>query len=461
MKAATKLSYGVGEAASEVPNSLLSFFLLFFLTNVAGLPPAWAGSVLLVSRIWDAVSDPVVGWLSDRTRSRWGRRYPWMVAAAIPMGLAFAGMWWVPPLAQSAPLFAYYCAVTLLFYAASTAVVVPHSTLGAELTQGYDERTGLLSYQAAFSIGSSILGLGAAQAILALLERESDQYLLLGMAGGLVATLAAYVAVGGTWYRYHQMQWQRAGAQPASDAAWPLLQQFRVAFRNRPFLLVMGIYWCSWVGLQVTAAMLPYFVQNWMSLPERHFTQMALAVQGTALASMVAWNWLGQRTGKRAIYGWGIPITLVAQAGLFLLQPGQLALMYALGILAGLGLATAYLVPWAMLPDAVDWDELHTGQRREGVFYGAFVQMKKIGTAIALFLVGQVLDWAGFVTQSGQAGAPEQPESALWAIRSLTALIPSLVLAGGLILVALYPINRERHQQIRMQLLERARASPR
>ena len=111
MKAATKLSYGVGEAASEVPNSLLSFFLLFFLTNVAGLPPAWAGSVLLVSRIWDAVSDPVVGWLSDRTRSRWGRRYPWMVAAAIPMGLAFAGMWWVPPLAHSAPLFAYYFTV--------------------------------------------------------------------------------------------------------------------------------------------------------------------------------------------------------------------------------------------------------------------------------------------------------------------------------------------------------------
>jgi len=461
MQATTKLSYGFGEAASEVPNSLISFFLLFFLTNVAGLPPAWAGSVLLVSRIWDAASDPVVGWLSDHTRSRWGRRYPWMVAAAVPMGLAFAGMWWVPPLEQPALLFAYYCAVTLLFYAASTAVVVPHSTLGAELTQVYDERTGLLSYQAAFSIGSSILGLGAAQAILALLERQSDQYLLLGMAGGLVATVAAYVAVGGTWRRYHQMQGQRARSQPASAAAWPVLKQFRVAFRNRPFLLVMGIYWCSWVGLQVTAAMLPYFVQNWMALPERHFTQMALAVQGTALVSMVAWNWLGQRTGKRAIYGWGIPITLVAQAGLFLLQPGQLALMYALGIMAGLGLATAYLVPWAMLPDAVDWDELHTGQRREGVFYGAFVQMKKIGTAIALFLVGQALDWAGFVAQSGQAGAPEQPESALWAIRSLTALVPSLVLAGGLVLVALYPINRERHQQIRMQLLERARAGPR
>ncbi|PSP19356.1 MAG: hypothetical protein BRC58_00805, partial [Cyanobacteria bacterium QS_8_64_29] len=89
-------------------------------------------------------------------------------------------------------------------------------------------------------------------------ERQSDQYLLLGMAGGLVATVAAYVAVGGTWRRYYQMQGQRARSQPASAAAWPVLKQFRVAFRNRPFLLVMGIYWCSWMELQVTAAMLPY-----------------------------------------------------------------------------------------------------------------------------------------------------------------------------------------------------------
>lgn len=99
----------------------------------------------------------------------------------------------------------------------------------------------------------------------------------------------------------------------------PFWNQIRLAFSNRPFLYVIGIYMCSWLGLQVTAAMLPYFVVTWMGLPEQHFTQMALAVQGTALVTMPFWGWLGQKLGKRAIYGMGIPLTLIAQAGLFLL----------------------------------------------------------------------------------------------------------------------------------------------
>lgn len=242
----------------------------------------------------------------------------------------------------------------------------------------------------------------------------------------------------------------------SSSPPLPIQEQVRIALSNRPFLLVIGIYLCSWLGVQVTATMLPYFVVNWMQLDDHHFTQMALAVQGTALLMMAFWSYWGQRWGKRKVYCLAIPLTLIAQMGLFLLQPGQVWAMYGIGMIAGAGLAVAYLIPWSMLPDVIDLDELQTGERREGIFYGFVVQLQKI--AIALFMVGQILDLAGFISNnSTQVATTTQPDSALLAIRWLIGPIPSLVLIGGVIFALIYPITREFHEEILLKLTERKR----
>ncbi|NCJ06286.1 MFS transporter [Synechococcales cyanobacterium C] len=449
----TKLAYGVGELSSEVPNSIMVFFLLFFFTNVAGLNPGLAGTVLLIGKAWDGINDPLVGWLSDRTRSRLGRRYPWMLWGAVPMGVCFALLWIVPPTQDQGLLMLYYGAIAVIFYAAYTAVNLPHKILSAELTQTYHERTSLAGFKATFSISSSIFGLLLARLIFSLVPVGSQRYMLLGTIAGGIACLAAYVCIWGTYRRFHAIQSVRDQVQ--RPPTLPLGQQFRVALQNRPFCLVVGIYLCSWMGVQVTAAILPYFVVNWMGLPDSHFTQMALAVQGTALAMMLVWSALGQRLGKKAIYCMGIPLTLLAQAGLFLVQPGQVGWMYGLAVMAGVGLATAYLVPWSMLPDVVDLDELQTGQRREGIFYSLVVQVQKIGIAIALFLVGKTLDWSGFISSTAGEPTPIQPEQTLWAIRWLIGPIPSLVLIVGLVQAALYPLNRWVHDDIVLKLQER------
>jgi GPH family glycoside/pentoside/hexuronide:cation symporter len=192
-----------------------------------------------------------------------------------------------------------------------------------------------------------------------------------------------------------------------------------------------------------------------MKLEESHFTQMALAVQGTALVMMFFWSAVAQRVGKRAIYCLGIPMTLVAQAGLFLLQPGQVGWMYTLAAIAGVGLSTAYLVPWSMLPDVIDLDELNTGQRREGIFFGVVVLLQKIAVAIVLLIVGQILDWSGFIPAATSSPSSVQPETALWAIRWLIGPIPSVVLIGGLVMASLYPITRQMHREILLKLSER------
>ena len=433
--------------------------MLFFLTNVAGLNPALAGSVLSIGKVWDALTDPLVGWLSDRTRSPLGRRYPWMLLGAVPLGVFFVLLWWVPNLPGQGWLFAYYCAIAVVFSTAFTVVVIPYATLAAELTVDYDERTSLASYKAGFSIGSSILALGLAQAIVALVEDPRRQFGLLGVICGCLAALAAYICVWGTYRRFRGVQAWRNGADRPTTL--PFGQQVRLALSSRPFISVAGIYLCSWLGLQVTAAILPYFVAHWMGLPDRHFTQMALAVQGTALVAMLGWNAIGQRVGKRAVYGMGIPLTLVAQAGLFWLQPGQVGWMYGLAAMAGVGLSVAYLVPWSMLPDVVDLDELNTGYRREGMFYGFVVQVQKFAVAIALLLVGKVLDGAGLLPTVAGSVPPIQPDSALMAIRWAIGPIPSLVLIGGLAFAGRYSITREVHGQIVRQLERRRQVGQR
>ena len=447
----TKLAYGVGELGGAIPNNILVFFALYFFTNVAGLNPSFAGSLVLVGKAWDALNDPLIGWLSDKTRSPLGRRYPWMLVGAIPLAISFFLFWVIPPTRNQWLLFIYYNIVSILFYAAVSSVLVPFSTLGAELTEGYNERTNIISFRSSFAIGGSIFSLILAQFILGIVE-PPQSYLYLGATSGLLSIVAVYLCVWGTYKRYKFMQKKRQQIQRKPSE--PILKQFQIALSNKPFLCVIGIYLCSWLGVQVTAAILPYFVIDWMKLPKSHFTQMALAVQGTALIMMPFWSVMGQKLGKKAIYCMGIPTTIVAQAGFLFLQPGQVTLMYILAIMAGIGISVAYLVPWSMLPDVVDLDELNTGQRREGIFYGFVVQLQKFGVAGALFLVGKILDWSGLIPTVASETPPIQPNSVLWAIRLIIGPMPTLMLILGLVIAYFYPITRSKHEEIVLKISE-------
>lgn len=460
----TKLAYGAGDLGPAITANILAFFLLFFFTNVAGLNVGLAGSILMIGKIWDAVNDPLVGMLSDRTRSRWGRRLPWMLYGALPFGCFYFLQWVVPrfssdPTTNQWALFAYYILIAIIFNTFYTAVNLPYTALTAEITQDYNERTQLNSFRFAFSIGGSILSLVLAQIIFSVVKVEGDsastqklQYAVLAIACAILAVVPLYWCVWGIRRRVLQMERRRT--EGVQEAEIPFLEQLRIAFSNRPFLYVIGIYFCSWLAVQVTASILPFFVVTWMGLPEAQFVQVTLAVQGTALVMLFVWSAVSQRVGKKAVYFMGMALWIIAQGGLFFLQAGQIGLMYVLAVMAGVGVATAYLVPWSMIPDVVELDELQTGQRREGVFYAFMVLLQKVGLALGLFILGLALDWAGFVE-----GKPriDQPESALTAIRVAIGPLPTVALVLGIVLAYFYPITREVHAEILLKLQERKR----
>ena len=524
----TKLAFGAGDMGPALTANLLVFFLLPFFTNVAGLNPSLAGSILFVGKIADAINDPIVGILSDRTRTKWGRRLPWIVFSAIPFGLIFFLQWVVPHFSENqglntSLLFIYYLIIGIFFNLFYTAVNLPYQALTPELTQDYNERTALNSFRFSFSIGASILSLILAGFVFQVYQDSQEKYLVLGLIATIFSTVPlfwcpliikerGYQALLSTKMRktwglillslatiivlISIFNW--VSTTNETNSFWSLMgiltailigvigssliiaktephlssqntmmteskstlnlsffQQLKIVFQNRSFLYVIGIYLCSWLAVQLTASILLYFVVDWMQLSESLFPNVAIAVQGTALVMLFIWQKISQKLDKKIVYFLGSAIWIVAQIGLFLIQPGQITLLYLLAVLAGCGVSVAYLIPWSMIPDVIDLDELNTGKRREGIFYGFMVLLQKFGLALGLFLVGIALEMSGFLkTLPGQL-PPIQPESALWAIRLVVGPLPAIFLLIGTVLAYFYPITREYHSEIRLKLLQK------
>lgn len=439
-----KLAFGAGDLTPAIATIIVSFFQLFFLTTVAGLSPGTAGTILLVAKIWDAITDPVMGWITDNTRSRYGRRRPWLLYGALPFGFIFFLQWVVPPFGPTGTLL-YYLLMVLLFSTAFTMVSVPYTALTPELTSDYNERTSLNSFRFAFSIGGSLLGLIVHQTIVSSFADTQLGYLVAG------AVLGAFGVIPFLWCFAGIRERHRQTADPATQM--PILKQVQVAFSTVPYLFVIGIYLCSWLAVQVTASVLPFYITFWIQRPELQLGMIA-AVQGSALVFLFVWDAVSRRIGKKAVYMIGMLFWVGVQSMLFFLQPAQITLAVVLALLAGVGVATAYLIPWSMMPDVMEYDELRTGQRREGIFYGFMVFAQKVGLAIGLFLVGQALELQGF-NQNLPPG--QQPESALLAIRVMVGPVPTLILICGMILTAFYLITQQKHSEILALLSERKR----
>ena len=449
----TKLAFGAGDLGTAITSMILISYLSPFLTDVAGLSPLLAGRTQLVGKIWDAVNDPMVGFASDRTTSKQGRRYPWMIWGAIPFGIFFFLHWIVPDLNQWG-LFWYYTIVSILFNAFFTIVNLPYTALTAELTQDYNERTSLNSFRFAFSIGGSIFALTIALILSGLFPNNStQQYLFLGIICGLLSIIPLYLCVWGTKKQAQLVAQQNQHLEEPVTLSFG--EQLKIILNNRPFLFVLGIYLCSWMAVQLTAGIVPYFVSSWMRLPKIHISLVFLAIQGTAMVMLFFWSSISQRIGKKAVYLLGTIFWMIAQIGLFFLQPNQVGLMYVLAVIAGLGVSVAYLIPWSMLPDVIELDELRTGQRREGIFYSFVVFVQKICLGFAISIVLQRLGTAGYIKPTLDIPLPVQPDSVLEVIRVSIGPLPAIVLIVGLVLAYFYPITREKHAQILLELQER------
>ncbi len=438
-----KLLFSTGDLSTSIPLAVLMFFQLYFLTDVAGLRPDLAGWAVGLGRIWDSVNDPLFGLLSDRIRSRWGRRRVLLLLGAVPLGLSFMLMWLVPPLGPLG-LTAYYTLTFMLFDTAFTCVHVGYNALTPELTEDYDERSSLNGYRMVFSIGGTLGAIILATVLGWYITDGRTLFAVVGTALGLVSIVPPLLVF--------RVTRDLPKTEPA--APLPVLQAARATLSNRPFWLVMGLYLLSWTTASILAAVLVYWANYHLGVPEQA-NYFVLVAEGAAIVFIPLVVWLARRLDKRRAFILGSLCWIVVLLTISALGADQLGPAYLLAALSGVGIATAYVLPWAMVPDIIEYDQLQTGQRREGSYYAFASFFQKLATGVAIWAMGQALARTGYITPQSGGPLPLQPAQAVLAIRLFAGPVPALLLVAGILFAWRYPITRERHRALRDELAAR------
>ncbi len=415
---------------------------------MVGINPAVAAVAIFVGRTWDYVNDPLFGHLSDRTRTRWGRRRPFLLAGAVPYAIAFALMWWRPPfLHADQSLAIYYALIYVLYDATATFVYLPYYALTPELTSDYDERTALTATRMFFSILGGLVAFTIPLLIIgALAPGNSQRVLLMGAVFAVVSAAPLLIVFFNTRERPEFMQQE----QPS------LRQSIRAAWGNKPFIFGMFIFLFTWVSLDLLMTVLLYFIKYVMR-QEANGDLILGVIFVTAICALPLWNSASKRLNKRLAYIIGIAFWAVVQLVLVTLSPSTgLGLILFLCVLAGIGVGAAHVLPWSIIPDAIEWGELKTGERHEGMFYSLITLSQKVASSFAIPLSLLVLSATGYIPNSA-----EQPASAILGIRIVAGPIPAALLCIGILFAALYPLGRESYSQIARELKTRRAANNR
>jgi len=436
----TKVIYGSGDLGFSMNNSIIAAFFPIFMMDVVGITPGLAAIILFVGRSWDYVNDPIIGFLSDRTRTRWGRRRPFLLFGAIPFALSFILLWLSPNFSQTG-LIIYYSLGYVVYEAMATVVYMPYYALTPELTEDYDERTQLTSFRMFFNIlGSLTAYIFPMMVIKSMVPANSQRVILMGVIAGAIAATPLLGVFLGT----------REKSEHIRDKKPKLIPSLKAAFKNRPFVFAAGIYLLTWMTILVVETNLLIYIKYIIGREEQSTIIMA-SIFVTAILALPLWNWAAKHWNKRLAYILGIAFWAVVMIVLILVSAETpFWIILVLCILAGIGVSAAQVLPWSIIPDAIEWDEWKTYERHEGMFYSLITLMGKIANSISVPLSLVILELTGY-----QAASAVQPDSALLGIRLLIGPIPALLLTGGIVFAVFYPLSRRQHHRIVAELRER------
>jgi sugar (glycoside-pentoside-hexuronide) transporter len=440
-----KAAYGAISTGEAIVSFSVNTYLLFFFSDVLGADPARVGLALAIGKFWDAVSDPLMGYISDRTRSPWGRRRPYIFSGGILLAITVWLMWsppaWVTPQNSFYYLLVFYLAYSTFY----TILMVPYAALGAELTPYYDERTELFTTAGILGAAGGLAAALLFPTVLAKYTGGSRQgFALIGVITALVLLPMVAATFLGARERF---------SAPSSSAPGGLLRCCRETLGNRPFTILFAVFLVAAIGIIIVISTLAFLAKYWLA-DEGAVGRILAVTMATTLAGTPLMGRLGKMTDKKTAYLIALGSMAACLAASFLmLRPGHpmLAMLWA----AWLGLCNAgmLMLPRAILPDIIDEDELRSGQRREGVYSGMLTFAVKVSAALGIYLAGLGLRTAGF-----SAAAAESARQ-VTVLRVFFGPVPGLLLLLCLIIFLFFPLSRVRADAVRTEL-EQRRAQP-
>ncbi len=428
-----KIGYGIGDLGGNLFFTMTGFYLLFYLTDVVGLAAGLAGTALMIGKVWDAITDPVTGYLSDRTRGRFGRRRPWMF---VGIWVTWGGLIWMfsPPVGS---VFLWVVLANCLLNTGYTFINIPYGALTPDLTTDFNERTVLNGYRMSFAVVGTFIGAGV---VLTLVDAFGG-----GTAGwtGMSAVIGGIIAASTLTVILSIRETPHTAVSPPEGLITSHLQVLKL----KPFLLALVPWALHITGVNIIQGALLYYFR--FIYGDAAAFQIALPILlASAIVFIPVWVKISGRIGKRASYNIGMGIFATSILAFFLVGhlSGPWIAFVIMGI-GGIGFATQYVMPYSILPDVVEYDYAETGVRREGVFYGQWTFMSKIGQALGLAINGWILSLFGY--RESVAGVfMEQSESALLGIRLIAGPIPAFFFICGIIVLRFYPITNEYYQKI-------------
>jgi GPH family glycoside/pentoside/hexuronide:cation symporter len=440
--------YASGDWTVNVVLSGTAFFYFAFLTTAGGLSPFWAGAAVWVARGIDAISDPVMGRLSDRIKLAGERRRPWFLLGSIPFGASFALMWAEAPFDAPLARWLYYTATYIVASLSMTVVSVPYLALIPEMATDYDERTEINTWRAA----ASIFGTLAAASMKPIADAFGG-----GRSDWSAAAFALAPALALPWLAVHRVSFERPDFQQRAVQI-PIARGLRQLARHASFRSLAALYIASRISYDLISALFLLFFQHYLERSADFFPTLSLFLCVAVLA-MPFWLRLAERFDKRSVFLAGCWWWLGAQLAIFAVEPSwPREVVFALAAAGALGFAVIDMVPWSMIGDVVDEDELASGERREGLYLGCFTFLRKLGGATGVFLSGVVLEIAGY--RGNLAPGVAQSEPAIAAIRALCSLGPAAFLALAIVATRGYALTRSRHADILRQLAGRGLRQP-
>jgi glycoside/pentoside/hexuronide:cation symporter, GPH family len=445
LTAETKLLYslpGLALAAAGLP---LFVYIPKYYTDVVGVPAAAIGAAIVAARLVDAASDPLVGILSDRTRTRWGRRRPYMVVGA-PLLAALLAALYMPPQMPPGMAAAWFGACLILLSLAWTMVDVPWESLGPEIAKGYDERTALFSIREGLTIAGIIL----ASALPLIVDRtfalgqtatgERLKFLVLGGVFSVLVLVCCWVSA----WRIRERRDVQDRPEGRGERPW---HDWRETFANRPFRILLTAYGVAAIGANLPATLILYYVEHVLGGGSAEIYLLLYILSGVVF--LPAWLVLSRRLDKKKTWLAAMGLNTSAFFLVFFLSRGDLIPFAILTVLSGAGFGASLAIPASMQADVIDYDEFLHGRRREGRFIGVWSVVKKAASALGLGLALPLLDVSGYVP------GEEQPAQVVLLLRVLYCLVPCFFSVAAMAVVAAYPLSRERHEALRSAIERR------
>lgn len=422
------LGFGIGSLGTGIYSITPSVLLLYFMTDTLGVAPALAALAVALPKFWDVVTDPVMGVISDNTRTRWGRRRPYLLAGAIAMSVSFVFLFSVPDFATPSGSFVYVMVVYVVSATAYTMFAVPYISMPAEMSADPHERTIIMSYRMFFAMAGLLLGSVMSPLLVDWFGGGRQGYAAMSYIVGTFCALAMLT----TFVTTKHISTADCPQAPSSvrDAA-------RAGLGNRPFLVLIGAYVLQLVGIGAFSACAPYYFDYVLERGASAAGLFFLFFFGATTLSMPLWAIVCRRVGKLRAYLSAVALYSLSSL-CFLVPDGNtpLVLVYGLAAIMGLPFGGIMMVPFSMLTDTIQFDTNSHGQRREGVFTGIWTAGEKTGLAFGPLVAGTVLTLAGFIESAGSELA--QPVSAISGIRWTFAAAPAATAAFSLLLLSRY-----------------------